>query len=649
MRPQPVSCGLEGVAAATPEAAAGEAASTPSAKGRATRTARGGGHGGAGHGGHGTEVVGEGVWVEAGAKTATLVPLGGLRVDALEGAAPIFFDTQSHGERKELFEHFGRFDHAIEAVGLDVGEKILEAEDAFESAGTGLRTRGHNQAEAADDKAGDNPGDDEGHGGHAEMLGEPMAETYEDGSCDEAKCEVGGAYAVRATSVIRIADERSKDLVPHDGDVRVESVVKLVEGDEIAGIARTEKAVEKGLFMGLERGPLGAGFLEVEDVVLTVSEAEEMIFLFFLDDDVATDGQVNDGGSDIAHVHGVVDQGTHFAGRELVGRFILCSDGAQARVAAACPPPPEHKYEDENGKDKRPIAAEIEEEEGEGGGLADGALIECGGEREAFVNVERSGGLHVDAGAFDSGAGGGTGGTKGAGEGLGAEVSSAFGEDDVGACGIDLDGPFVASDVPVELVVVVEVFEGVGDGVVDGDGSGGIVSAGDVNLDSEIVADAAGFVSEVLAGIVGNALDAEEEGIVESARAGIFDGDVAIDAVPGTANELEGNVFGDVNRAVGEDGNVGEEFSEVALLGSGGRNERGEDEEEKSQGAHEADMRGKGICRRGREGEQWGRKAHSQKWPWDMLRSPQKAAATRILTWLHGSLGRRIKPWECRS
>ena len=52
----------------------------------------------------------------------------------------------------------------------------------------------------------------------------------------------------------------------------------------------------------------------------------------------------------------------------------------------------------------------------------------------------------------------------------------------------------------------------------------------------------------------------EEERVVEAARAGVFDGDITVDAVPRAANEFEGDVFGDVDGAVGEDDDFGEEF-----------------------------------------------------------------------------------------
>ena len=163
------------------------------------------------------------------------------------------------------------------------------------------------------------------------------------------------------------------------------------------------------------------------------------------------------------------------------------------------------------------------------------------------------------------------GGAIGAGEGFGAEIGGAIGEDDVGAGGFDGDAPLVAGDVPIEFVVVVEEFEGVGDGVVDGDGACAVVGVGDIDFQIEVVALAAGFVAEFGAGVVGNVLDFEEQRVVQPAGAGVFDGNVAVNTVPGAADKLEGDVFGDVDGAAGHYDNFGEEFLEVTIFGGSWR------------------------------------------------------------------------------
>src|SRR6202007_439599 len=149
---------------------------------------------------------GEHVGIEAGA-VAALIPLRRLGVDALEGFAPVFLDAEGHGEGEKLFEHFGRLDGAVETIGFDVGEEILEAEDALEGAGSHLGSGGHKPAEAADDGAGENSSDDKGKRLHAGGVGEPDATHNEDDAGDDAEKKVTGADTVRALGVVSVADQ----------------------------------------------------------------------------------------------------------------------------------------------------------------------------------------------------------------------------------------------------------------------------------------------------------------------------------------------------------------------------------------------------------------------------------------------------------
>src|ERR1700681_1784118 len=98
----------------------------------------------------------------------------------------------------------------------------------------------------------------------------------------------------------------------------------------------------------------------MENVVLGVSEAEELVFLPFFNDEVAADGEVDDGGGDVAHVHGIVDERAYFAGSQVVRGLILRGDGAEAGVAAAGPPPPKHDEEGGDREKERPVAAQVE-------------------------------------------------------------------------------------------------------------------------------------------------------------------------------------------------------------------------------------------------------------------------------------------------
>ena len=112
--------------------------------------------------------------------------------------------------------------------------------------------------------------------------------------------------------------------------------------------------------MGFERGPVRLRFLKMELVILGVCQAEKVIFLLFLNDEIAADREVDDGSGNVFHIDGIVDQSADLAGSELIGRLILRGNRTEARIAAACPPPPEHQGEDKEGNYERPVAAKIQ-------------------------------------------------------------------------------------------------------------------------------------------------------------------------------------------------------------------------------------------------------------------------------------------------
>src|SRR5208283_299245 len=264
-------------------------------------------------------------------------------------------------------------------------------------------------------------------------------------------------------------------------------------------------------------------------------------------------GKINDGGGDVPHVHGIIDQSADFARSELIGRLVLRGDGAKARVAALCPPQPEHQNEGDDGNEERPIALEIEKESVGARGFADGAFVEGDGEGEPLVNTKGSGGVDVHAGADDFGGGVAAGGAEGASEDVGADVGSGGRENDVRASGVNGDVPEVAGDVPVELVVVVEKAQGVADDVINDDRLSGIVRVGNKDFEFTVLAFTAGLEFQLVAVAVGDAADIEKEAVVQAAGADIFNGDGAVDAVPGATLELEGDVFGHVHLGVGSD------------------------------------------------------------------------------------------------
>src|SRR4029077_20006450 len=155
----------ETAATAAAESPAGRAAAAGEAG--APRAARCGGHHAAGARGHVAQIVGEHQRIEIRTIRRAPIPLRWLRHDSLESPAPVFLHTERHRESQELLEHFGRLNRAIEAIGFDVYEKILKAQNTFQRARALFRVRGHEPPKPANDRAGKNSCDDERQRSHA--------------------------------------------------------------------------------------------------------------------------------------------------------------------------------------------------------------------------------------------------------------------------------------------------------------------------------------------------------------------------------------------------------------------------------------------------------------------------------------------------
>ena len=207
----------------------------------------------------------------------------------------------------------------------------------------------------------------------------------------------------------------------------------------------------------------------------------------------------------------------------------------------------------------RPITGEEAAEEGQSGRFVDEALVEGDRDSQSRVIGKWGGGADFDAIAGDVGLGVSGARAVRAGESGGANVGSAGGKDDAGAGCFDGYVPLIAGNVPIELVVIFKKFDGVGDGVLDGDGLDGIIGIGDVDFEFAVMADAAGIEFEAAAAAVGDIFHAEKERVVQALGSAVFDGDGAIQAVPGAADEVGFDFFGDVDGAVAGDDDVGVE------------------------------------------------------------------------------------------
>ena len=178
------------------------------------------------------------------------------------------------------------------------------------------------------------------------------------------------------------------------------------------------------------------------------------------------------------------------------------------------------------------------------------------------------GGVHFDAVAGNGEFGILSARAIGAGREISPDVFGVGRQRDRGGSSVDGDVPLVAGDVPVEFVEIFVEFQGLGDGVLDVDGLDGVVGVVDVDFELAVVAFARGFVAQGVAGAVGDVLDVEEKRIVHALLGDVFDGNFAIEAVPGAAEKVGGDGFGDSDGGVGEDIDLGAEIFYAEFFGS---------------------------------------------------------------------------------
>jgi len=118
-----------------------------------------------------------------------------------------------------------------------------------------------------------------------------------------------------------------------------------------------------------------------------------------------------------------------------------------------------------------------------------------------------------------------------------------------GAGVLDGNGPIVAGDVPVELVVLVEEACAIAHAIGKLNCARGVDGVGDVNFQVAIGAGSGGVVFESGAIFVGDAGDGDEELVIRAVWAGILDGNGAVNAVP-LSDENQRDGFVDQSAAV---------------------------------------------------------------------------------------------------
>src|SRR5215469_14120736 len=119
-------------------------------------------------------------------------------------------------------------------------------------------------------------------------------------------------------AIIAAFEKGGENSVLDDRDVFVKNVVQAGHGNRFARCAGVKNAVKQGLFVRLQSRPIATIFLQNEAVVLRFVKPHDVLLGVLLDDDVAADGKIDDGGGDVAHVGGVVNKCADFAGSELL-------------------------------------------------------------------------------------------------------------------------------------------------------------------------------------------------------------------------------------------------------------------------------------------------------------------------------------------
>ncbi len=80
------------------------------------------------------------------------VPVRRILHDSVERLRPVVLDAERHGVGKKFFERVGR--HALDAVGVDAVQELLESEDGDSDARTGHSFRRHLAREEPPDQRG---------------------------------------------------------------------------------------------------------------------------------------------------------------------------------------------------------------------------------------------------------------------------------------------------------------------------------------------------------------------------------------------------------------------------------------------------------------------------------------------------------------
>ncbi len=179
------------------------------------------------------------------------------------------------------------------------------------------------------------------------------------------------------------------------------------------------------------------------------------------------------------------------------------------------------------------------------------------------------------------------------------QAGDPAGQLDVRSGGLDGNIPIVAGYVPVKLVVIVEEANRIENAIADDYGAGGVIRVRHVDFEFRVTPLAALLVLKGVGIVIGDAERFEKKRVVQALRSGVFDGNGAIESIPG-AGEFGVNYFGDFDCAIGVYGDPLVEMLDDEVAGrSGPRSEKRGNEKEKTNGEESAQS---AECRHRRRG-----------------------------------------------
>ena len=458
-------------------------------------------------------------------------------------------------------------------MGIDTGEKLLKSEDRRSRLPPLGRPGRHDHGEAAENHGGEHATEDRlrDHQLAWQLPGE-LVEPHENSghrhSRHGGRNEILREDMIRPFGVVPLFDEAPEDRPLDPGKVGVEAVTKLGGGHRTddarhPGLARRhgEHPAEQGRSGRREILPILGGDEEVEGVL---GRLKPSCRGGLADPDDPLDGAVNQEGHQVAVVGGVVDERPHFGRTEPRRRCILHHHRPRPWIPPHPPPVAEHAGKSHQRDQRhqprehqRPgIIAEPRQPRLESRWPAHHPRIPGHRDSEPLADPEGARRRHLDLMPAPPGRQRRrfTGRREGIlramllavdgdrhrplrrpvapGEGVDADVLDRPRQADPRPRRADGIRPLVASDVPVELVVVVEKLQRPADAVADDDGADGIGRSRHPDLEIVLLALPRPRHLESLPRFVGDAEQIQPQAVIFAAGIDIPDRNPPVDAVP---------------------------------------------------------------------------------------------------------------------